>query len=155
MNHTTLLQNVRLFDPHSDLHNQRVEILIKDGKIEAMGEGLGMAATELVDGEDAYVSVGWLDAFGHCPDPGEPWKESLTSYAAAAQQGGYTQAVALCGTSPKSDNESVIAQVKQVGTALRAELLPWGLGSVQGDGKEMWPSPMEFMEVLLWVCAAN
>ena len=137
MNHTTLLQNVRLFDPHSDLHNQRVEILIKDGKIEAMGEGLGMAATELVDGEDAYVSVGWLDAFGHCPDPGEPWKESLTSYAAAAQQGGYTQAVALCGTSPKSDNESVIAQVKQVGTALRAELLPWGLGSVQGDGKEM------------------
>lgn len=137
MNHTTLLQNVRLFDPHSDLHNQRVEILIKDGKIEAMGEGLGMAAAELVDGEDAYVSVGWLDAFGFCPDPGEPWKESLTSYAAAAQQGGFTQAVALCGTSPKSDNESVIAQVKQVGSALRAELLPWGLGSVQGDGKEM------------------
>lgn len=137
MNHTTLLQNVRLFDPHSDLHNQRVEILIKDGKIEAMGEGLGMAATELVDGEDAYVSVGWLDAFGFCPDPGEPWKESLTSYASAAQQGGFTQAVALCGTSPKSDNESVIAQVKQVGTALRAELLPWGLASIQGDGKEM------------------
>ena len=47
MNHTTLLQNVRLFDPHSDLHNQRVEILIKDGKIGAMGDGLGMAARGL------------------------------------------------------------------------------------------------------------
>jgi len=137
MNHTTLLQNVRLFDPQSDLHNQRVEILIKDGVIEAMGDGLGMAASELIDGGGAYVSVGWLDAFGYCPDPGEPWKESLISYGDVAQQGGFTHVAALCGSAPKSDNESVIAQVKQVGTLQRAALIPWGLASVQGEGKEM------------------
>lgn len=137
MNHTTLLQNVRLFDPSSDLHNQRVEILIKDGIIEAMGEGLGMAAAELIDGNDAYVSLGWMDAFGFCPDPGEPWKESLTSYADAAQRGGFTHVAALCGSSPKADNESVIAQVKQMGELQRAALMPWGLASAQGEGKEM------------------
>ncbi|MBM3438501.1 MAG: hypothetical protein FJX91_05150 [Bacteroidetes bacterium] len=137
MNHTTLLQNVRLFDPKSDLHNQLVEILIKDGVIEAIGEGLSMAASELVDGDGAYVSLGWFDAFGYCPDPGEPWKESLISYSEAAQQGGFTHVAALCGSSPKSDNESVIAQVKQVGSLQRAALMPWGLASVQGEGKEM------------------
>jgi dihydroorotase len=137
MNHTTLLQNVRLFDPRSDLHNQLVEILIKDGIIEAMGEGLGMAASELIDGEGAYVSLGWMDSYGFCPDPGEPWKESLISYAEAAQLGGFTHVAALCGTSPKSDNESVIAQVKQVGELQKAHLMPWGLASVQGEGKEM------------------
>lgn len=137
MNHTTLLQNVRLFDLNSDYHNQLVEILIKDGQIKAIGEGLGMAASELIDGHGAYVSLGWMDAFGVCPDPGEPWKESLISYSQAAQQGGFTQVAALCGQNPKSDNESVIAQVKQVGSQLSAEILPWGLASVQGDGKEM------------------
>lgn len=137
MNHTTLLQNVRLFNPQSDLHNHLVEILIKDGIIEAMGEGLGMAASELIDGEGAFVSLGWMDSFGFCPDPGEPWKESLSSYADAAQRGGFTHVATLCGTSPKSDNESVIAQVKQVGELQKALIMPWGLASVQGDGKEM------------------
>lgn len=137
MNHTTLLQNVRLFDPAHELHNQIVEVLIKDGKVEALGEGLGMAATELIDGEGAYVSLGWFDAFGFCPDPGEPWKESIQSYGNVAQQGGFTHVAALCGASPKSDNESVVAQVKQVGDLQRAAVIPWGLGSLQGEGKEM------------------
>ena len=61
MNHTTLLQNVRLFELNSDYHNQLVEILIKDGQIEAIGEGLGMAASELIDGHGAYVSLGWIE----------------------------------------------------------------------------------------------
>ena len=137
MNNTTLLQNVKLFDPSSDLHNQTVEILVKNGLIESVGEGLGMAAAEVIDCGGAYVSAGWLDAFGFCPDPGEPWKESLQSYTEAAQMGGFTQVAALCGTSPKSDNESVISQVKQVGSLLRAEILPLGHSSVAGEAKEM------------------
>ena len=70
MNNTTLLQNVKLFDPSSDLHNQTVEILVKNGLIDSVGEGLGMAAAEVIDCGGAYVSAGWLDAFGFCPDPG-------------------------------------------------------------------------------------
>lgn len=137
MNHTTLLQNLKLFDPQSEFHNQAVEILVKDGVIAAVGGGLAMAATELIDCAGAYVSAGWCDAFGICPDPGEPQKESLHSYSNAAQSGGFTQVAALCGTSPKPDNESVVAQVKQVGVLLKAEILPLGLGSVAGESMEM------------------
>ena len=137
MNYTTLLQNVKLFDPSHELHDQTVEILVKNGTIEAVGAGLGMAAAELIDCGGAYVSVGWVDAFGVCPDPGEPWKESLQSYTDAAQMGGFTQVAALCGTSPKPDNESVIAQVKLVGALLKAEILPLGHSSVASDAKEM------------------
>ncbi|MSP57539.1 MAG: hypothetical protein EXR17_01630 [Flavobacteriaceae bacterium] len=137
MSHTLLLQNAKLFSPMHGLHDKVVEILVKNGLIEAVGEGLGMAASELIDCEGAYVSAGWLDAFGVCPDPGEPWKESLQSYADAAQQGGFVQVAALCGSAPKPDNESVIAQVLQVGSNLRAEILPIGHATIQGDAKEM------------------
>lgn len=124
MTHTTLLQNVTLFSPDHPLHNRNVEILIQDGVISALGEGLGLAASELLDGEGAFVSLGWMDPFGVCPDPGEPWKETLQSYSDAAQKGGFTHVAALCGSNPKPENESVIAQVKGLGKSLPAEILP-------------------------------
>jgi len=137
MSHTALLQNVTLFSPGHPLHNRSVEIVIKDGVISALGEGLGLAASELIDGQGAYVSMGWMDPFGVCPDPGEPWKETLLSYSEAAQKGGFTQVAALCGSNPKPDNESVIAQVNGIGKGLPAEILPLGYSSVGGEGKEM------------------
>ena len=137
MTHTTLLQNVTLFSPDHPLHNRNVEILIQDGVISALGEGLGLAASELLDGEGAFVSLGWMDPFGVCPDPGEPWKETLQSYSDAAQKGGFTHVAALCGSNPKPDNESVIAQVKGLGKSLPAEILPLGFSSVGGEGNEM------------------
>ncbi|GDX49868.1 dihydroorotase [Bacteroidota bacterium] len=137
MTHTTLLQNVTLFSPDHPLHNRNVEILIQDGVISALGEGLGLAASELLDGEGAFVSLGWMDPFGVCPDPGEPWKETLQSYSDAAQKGGFTHVAALCGSNPKPENESVIAQVKGLGKSLPAEILPLGFSSVGGEGNEM------------------
>ncbi len=137
MTHTTLLQNVTLFSPDHPLHNRNVEILIQDGVISALGEGLGLAASELLDGEGAFVSLGWMDPFGVCPDPGEPWKETLQSYSDAAQKGGFTHVAALCGSNPKPENESVIAQVKGLGKSLPAEILPLGFSSVGSEGNEM------------------
>lgn len=137
MTHNTLLQNVILFSPEHALHNSRVEILIQEGKIVAIGEGIGLSASELIDGEGAYVSLGWMDPFGVCPDPGEPWKETLQSYSDAAQKGGFTQVAALCGSHPKPDNESVVSQVKNAGHLLPAEILPLGFSSAGGEGKEM------------------
>ena len=58
MTHNTLLQNVTLFSPGHSSHNCVVEILIQDGVIAAMGEGLGLSASELIDGQGAYVSLG-------------------------------------------------------------------------------------------------
>ena len=42
MKNTTLLQNVKLFDPSSDLHNQTVEILVKNGLIGMLPEKISM-----------------------------------------------------------------------------------------------------------------
>lgn len=137
MSNTLLLQNVKLFLPGHELHDQLVEVYVKDGSIESLGPALGMAASDLIDGEGGYVSAGWLDAFGTCPDPGEPWKETLQSYTDAAQQSGFIQVAVLCGKYPKPDNESLIAQVKQVGSLLKAEILPLGFSSSQGEGQEM------------------
>lgn len=137
MSHSILIKNAKLFAPGNSLHQEVVDIFTTDGKIVDLGVGLMVAANELLDMNGYWVSAGWMDAFGTCPDPGEPWKESIASYAAAAQKGGFTDVFALCGSSPKADNESVIAQVFQAGKNQRATLKPWGLASVGGEGKEM------------------
>lgn len=137
MSHSILIKNAKLFAPGNPLHKEIVDILTTDGKIMELGVGLMVAANELLDMNGYWVSAGWMDAFGTCPDPGEPWKESIVSYTAAAQKGGFTDVFALCGSSPKADNESVISQVYQAGKNQRATLRPWGLASVGGEGKEM------------------
>lgn len=137
MSHSVFIKSARLFAPGHELHRCVVDMLVMDGKLVELGENLMSSGNELLDMTGYWVSAGWVDPFGVCPEPGEPWKETVVSYTRAAQLGGYTDVYALAGTSPKPDNESVIAQVKQLGSNQRATLHPIGLATVQGEGKEM------------------
>lgn len=137
MSHSVFIKNARLFAPGHDLHRSEVDLLVVDGKLAEIGTNLMSVGNELLDMTGYWVSAGWVDPFGVCPEPGEPWKETVVSYTEAAQLGGYTDVYSLAGSSPKPDNESVVAQVKQLGSNQRATLHPLGLASVNGEGKEM------------------
>jgi len=137
MSHSVLIKNARLFAPGNEFHRCEVDLLIVGGKLAEIGPNLMSVGNELLDMTGYWISAGWVDPYGVCPEPGEPWKETVESYAKAAQLGGYTDVYALAGSSPKPDNESVIAQVKQLGSNQRATLHPLGLATVNGDGKEM------------------
>ena len=137
MSHSVFIKNARLFSPEHPLHRSVVDMLVVDGKLQEIGENLMSSGHEYLDMMGYWVSAGWVDPFGVCPEPGEPWKESILSYTRAAQLGGFTDVFALTGSSPKPDNESVISQVKHMGMNQRATLCPIGLATVNGDGKEM------------------
>ncbi len=137
MSHSVFIKSARLFSPEHPLHRQVVDMLVVDGKLKEIGENLMSSGHEYLDMTGYWVSAGWIDPFGVCPEPGEPWKETIVSYTKAAQMGGFTDVYALAGSSPKPDNESVIAQVKQMGMNQRATLHPLGLATVNGEGKEM------------------
>jgi len=80
MSHSVFIKNARLFSPEHPLHRSVVDMLVVDGKLQEIGENLMSSGHEYLDMMGYWVSAGWVDPFGVCPEPGAPWKESILSY---------------------------------------------------------------------------
>jgi dihydroorotase len=110
---------------------------VEDGVIAEISPNISTPSDQVIDGQSAWLSPGWVDPFVRIPDPGEPWKESLESASAAAQEAGFTQALALCGCKPQSDMPETISTVLERSRNLACQILPLALSSESGEGKEL------------------
>lgn len=132
-----LIKSVKIIDVNSTWNNQEVDIYIENGIIKNIDGSISAPNAEVFQADGLSVSLGWIDVFANCPDPGEPWKESLPSLAKAAQMGGFTTVAALCGTDPLPENASLIGQTVVQAKDLSVNILPLGLSSEKREGKEM------------------
>lgn len=132
-----LIKSVKIVDVNSTWNNQEVDIYIENGIIKNIDGSISAPNAEVFQADGLSVSLGWIDVFANCPDPGEPWKESLPSLAKAAQMGGFTTVAALCGTDPLPENASLIGQTVVQAKDLSVNILPLGLSSEKREGKEM------------------
>ncbi len=143
MKQSLLIKQAIVLDSQSSWNGKKVDIFIQDGCIASIGSSLEVVAEQRFDAHNSYISVGWLDAYGFCPDPGEEFKESLESYAKTAKQGGFTEAVALCGTVPLAETaasiRSIINRQKEhpPKETLQCKIHPLGLASEGGKGLEL------------------
>ncbi len=101
-----LIRNGRLLDPSQDL-DARGDLLIEDGKIVGTGEGLSAESAEVLDAEGAWITPGFIDMHAHLREPGQEYKEDLTSGGTAAVAGGFTQVACMANTNPVNDDPSV------------------------------------------------
>ena len=83
-----LIQHGTLLDP-SRGSALRADILLRDGKIAAVGSALGPADT-VVDASGKYVTPGLIDIHVHFREPGDEEEETVASGSAAAVAGGFT-----------------------------------------------------------------
>ena len=87
---TILLRQVKIADPRSP-HNGLVrDILLQDDQIVSIHEKYTGKADQIVELGNAIVSPGFVDPFVQFCDPGMEHRETLSSGAAAAQNGGFT-----------------------------------------------------------------
>ena len=98
-----LLKGGRVIDPSQD-HDDVVDLLIVDGKIEAMGKGLGEPdGAEIVDVTRKVVAPGLVDVHVHLREPGREDAETMWSIIARGfSQGclpGYLETVGNVQTS--------------------------------------------------------
>lgn len=118
----------------------RTDVLIEDGHIVAMGEGLGTG--HVVDASDCLVGPGFVDLHTHLREPGQTWKEDIASGSAAAAAGGYTAVVAMPNTEPPTDSATAAAQVARIGREVGVtEVLPAGTLTVGRSGAI--PAPVD------------
>src|SRR5687768_18057728 len=133
---TLLIQHGTILDP-SRSFNQRADLLIKDGKIAAIGSDLGRAA-RVIDARNCLVTTGLIDIHVHFREPGDEEEETIASGSAAAVAGGFTTVVCMPNTKPPLDNEGQIEFVIREGQRVGlANVYPCGAITRGREGREL------------------
>ncbi|MGN6164073.1 MAG: dihydroorotase, partial [Flavisolibacter sp.] len=130
-----LLRQVRIIDPFSPFHQQKVDILIQNGSIVQIGSV--EAADKEVNITGLCASPGWTDIFANFCDPGSEYKETLETGAGAAASGGYTDVMVLPNTTPALHNKSAIEYVVQKSRLLPVNVHPIAAITKNTEGKEL------------------
>lgn len=103
-----LIKKATVIDTSSDFNGNVVDILINDGVFESIGTDLNDDEAQRIEGEDLYVSQGWVDLKANFCDPGEEHKETIESGLDAAAFGGFTHVAVLPSTNPVVDGKTEI-----------------------------------------------
>jgi dihydroorotase len=140
-----LLKGGRLVDPSTN-RDSVGDLLVSDGKIEALGNALGAPdGCETIDCTGLIVAPGFVDVHVHLREPGREDVETIATGAAAAAAGGFTSICAMPNTNPVTDNQAAVGfTVRQGILAKQARVFPYGAISVGQKGEQL----AEFGEML-------
>lgn len=131
-----LITNGTVLDP-SQVFERRVDILIRDGKIAAVGKNLGKA-DRVIDASGCFVTPGLIDVHVHFREPGDEEEEDIASGSAAAVAGGFTSVCVMPNTKPPLDNEGQIEFVLREAQRVNlANVYPTGAITRGREGKEL------------------
>lgn len=139
-----LIKGGRIIDPSQQI-DRIADLSIEDGRVKAIGDSLPETAgvlpasdAEIFDASGLIVAPGFIDLHVHLREPGEEYKETIASGAAAAVAGGFTSICAMPNTRPVNDNASVtrfiIDKAREAGLA---HVYPIGALTRESKGEEL------------------
>jgi dihydroorotase len=132
-----LIKSGRIIDPAQG-RDETTDILIADGSVSSIGNGLPESGAEIVDAAGMIVCPGFIDLHVHLREPGEEYKETIASGAAAAVAGGFTAICAMPNTRPVNDNASITRYVVEKSReAGLARVYPVGAITRASKGEEL------------------
>lgn len=133
-----LLPQVLVIDPPSPHNGKTVDILLSDGAIEAIGLDLDQKNVNVIEAaRGRMVSPGWIDGRARSGEPGHEERETYSSLAFAAAQGGFTQVAVMPSTTPPRDARPHIESLIQASQSLPVALLPIGSISKRIEGEHL------------------
>ena len=134
-----LIANGYLIDPSQGL-NSGHNLLIEDGRVAGLlerSEGVPEGA-EVLDATGLVVAPGFIDLHVHLREPGQEYKETIATGAAAAVAGGWTSVCAMPNTDPVNDSPAVTRFIiEQAERAGLANVFPIGAITKQSSGAEL------------------
>src|SRR3989442_2443149 len=133
-----LLTGGRVIDPSRGF-DQVADVLIQDGKIAAVGAGLGAPdGAEVREVRGHVVAPGLVDVHVHLREPGNEDVETVASGARAAAAGGFTAVCVMPNTDPVTDNQAAVGFiVRQSVRAGLTRVYPIGAISVGQKGEQL------------------
>lgn len=113
------------------------DIGVVDGVVVGIGAGIEVRG-EVVDCAGAWVGPGFVDIHTHLREPGQEWKEDITTGSRAAAIGGYTAVVAMPNTDPAIDSGYLARYVADRGQEVGlVEVVPSGCITAGRAGQKL------------------
>ena len=135
-----LIANGYVIDPAQQVNTGGRSILIEDARIVGMldrGEPVP-EGTHVIDATGLIVAPGFIDLHTHLREPGQEYKETVATGAAAAVAGGWSSICAMPNTDPVNDNPAVTRFIIEQGQAAKlANVFPLGAVTKGSQGKEL------------------
>ncbi len=132
-----LIKGGRIIDPSRNI-DEAGDLLIEEGRVKAPGDGAASKEAEIFDASGLVVAPGFIDLHVHLREPGEEYKETIATGAAAAVAGGFTSICAMPNTIPVNDNASVTRYiVEKAREAGLSEVYPVGAITRGSKGEEL------------------
>ncbi len=105
-----LVKGGRMIDPASGTDAVK-DILVEDGRIARIGNGLSADDAALVNAEGMLVFPGLVDMHVHLREPGFEHKETIESGTKSAAAGGFTTVACMPNTNPVIDSPAMVEYV--------------------------------------------
>ncbi|MBL7745231.1 MAG: dihydroorotase [Chitinophagaceae bacterium] len=132
-----LIKQAKIVDPSSPFNGQITDIFIEKGIISKISTAINEKADRVIEISGLHVSPGWMDIFANFGDPGNEFKETLETGAAAAAAGGYTDVLIIPNTNPALHNKANVEYIVQKSRSLPANIHPIGAVTKNTEGKEL------------------
>src|SRR5690349_2600766 len=134
-----LIANGYVIDPAQQVNAGKNLLIENDRVLDLLDRG--EAAPEdahVLDATGLIVAPGFIDLHTHLREPGQEYKETIASGAAAAVAGGWSSVCAMPNTDPINDNPAVTRFVIEQGqVAGLANVFPIGAVTKSSAGKEL------------------
>jgi dihydroorotase len=132
-----LLRGGRVVDPEAGLDTV-CDVLIRDGVIVEVGEGLTMPKGEEVDCTGKVILPGLVDVHTHLREPGREDEETVATGTRAAAAGGFTAVCPMPNTEPVADEGAAIRYlVEKAETEGAVRVYPIGAITAKQDGRAL------------------
>jgi dihydroorotase len=137
-----IFQNARLLNPAENLDAKGSMRIDGNGVIDQLLTGAEIPAKEgdrIIDLEGKVLAPGLFDMHCHFREPGQEYKETLETGAAAAAAGGFTGVALMPNTRPVIDSPLGVAYIRHHSADLPVDLEVVGAMTVESRGESLAP----------------
>lgn len=138
-----LLKNTTILDSTSSYHQQKVDVWLKDGKIEKIDTSIQAEGAEIIDFSGCYLTPGFCDIYVNTNDPGFEYRDDIDTIAQSALAGGFTTICATANNHPITQSKAQVEYIVNKAKHTAVHILPIGAITENFDGKS--PSEMHDM----------
>jgi len=114
-----------------------MDILIHDGYIKKIGDGLSTDEAQEIQLPQLHVSTGWFDSSVSLGEPGFEDRETISNGLTVAAKSGFTAIALQPNSHPIIDNQGQINFVLNKAKDALTQLYPIGALTVNSEGKDM------------------
>ena len=134
-----LIKQAKILDSSSEFHREIKDVLLINGKISDISNEIKSTDKKTIEisSKNVHLSKGWIDLKAHFCDPGDEYKETLSTGLDGAASGGFTHVAVLPSTKPVIDHKSLVEYVLRKSESHAVELIPMACITKSMQGHEL------------------